>query len=368
VPKLTAELSAGSRHELKGLVAAVLAIAPDDPAVFDALCGVISRGHGLEDPAIWAPLHPWIEAQGARVVPALDGLMQNGRAMRREYAAKRLAALGKPGLAVLRSRLAKARPNERNLILAVLIASDNLAGSAVDVAVAEFVASHFSGDGQVFARAFAKVDAPIDRKLAVALAKTPFGDRAWLDLQAAAPVLARRTTAAWVRLRKVPVCAAAFDERGMRRTELVGGGGGTAFEDRISQRATLTGLHVHVGGWGHRTIVRGIRPLFDGPEGRAEGAMHGTPDHAGTEVRAEPGYAVAGLFVRYGHRVDGLAVLFLRLRQDGRLDPKDGYVSPWIGGREGSKATLGGTGARIVGLTGRSGADLDAIGLVESEH
>ena len=115
--------------------------------------------------------------------------------------------------------------------------------------------------------------------------------------------------------------------------------------------------------------MRGIQALFDGPEGRAEGPVRGAADGDGREIRGEEGYAVGGLFVKHGHRVDGLAVLFLRIRPDGGLDPKDGYVGPWIAGVDGSnEKRVGGTGARIVGLTGRRGADLDAIGLVESER
>lgn len=369
LPRLIADLAAGSRHAVKDLVLAVLAIAPDDPAVFDALCGVISRGRPLQDPELWAHLAPWIEAQGDRVVPALDGLMQSGRAPQREYAAKRLAALGSPGVAVLLRRLESARPNERSLILGVLIASGNLRGGAIQTAIEEFAADSFSGDGPTFALALANAQGDVERPLVRALATSPFSGRAWRDLWGAAPELARRVSRLWVAARTPPTAADAFDAQGLRRTKVIGGGGGGPFEDRLSRRATLTGLRVFVGGWGHRTIVRGVQALFDGPEGRAKGPVRGTADGKGREIRAEAGYAVGGLFVKYGHRVDGLAVLFLRIRPDGGLDPKDGYVSPWIAGVDGALETrTGGTGARIVGLTGRRGADLDAIGLVAADR
>ena len=46
-------------------------------------------------------------------------------------------------------------------------------------------------------------------------------------------------------------------------------------------------------------------------------------------------------------------------------DPDDGYLSPWFGGRKGGgPRLLGGDGTPVAGIRGRSGADLDAIGLV----
>ncbi len=369
VPHLVGELVATPSRHLGDLVGALLAIAPQEPAVFDALCGVISNARSPDDKAMWSSLRSWIDAQGARAVPALDGLLKNGRALQRDYAAKRLASLGTAGVAVLLHQIEHARPNQRTRILDALVASGNLRGEAIRIAVSEFAASHFSGDGQVLARALEKADGEVDRLLAQALADTPFADRAWRDLWAATPALARRTSACWVRARKPRACLDPSDADGLRRTALAGGGGGGAFEDRLSRRAVLTGLHVYGGGWGHRTIVRGIRPLFDGPEGRAQGSLHGTADGKGVEVRANAGYAVAGLYVKTSRRVDGLAVLFLRMR-NGRLDPTDGYVSPWVAGVGGSPQVLvgGRCAPRVVGLTGRSGADLDAIGLVESER
>ncbi len=40
-------------------------------------------------------------------------------------------------------------------------------------------------------------------------------------------------------------------------------------------------------------------------------------------------------------------------------------MSEWIGGTGGGEATLGGSGRLIVGLHGRCGLDVDAIGLIE---
>jgi hypothetical protein len=47
------------------------------------------------------------------------------------------------------------------------------------------------------------------------------------------------------------------------------------------------------------------------------------------------------------------------------LDPRDSYTSKWIAGTNGGEeVTLGGDGASVVGIHGRSGADVDCFGLV----
>ncbi len=85
-----------------------------------------------------------------------------------------------------------------------------------------------------------------------------------------------------------------------------------------------------------------------------------------TCARCKPGYAVGGLNVKGGLRVDGLEFVFMRIKEDG-LDKSDSYTSPWLGGQGGGEpATFGGEGSPVVGLAGRGGSDLDAIGLVSA--
>ncbi len=56
----------------------------------------------------------------------------------------------------------------------------------------------------------------------------------------------------------------------------------------------------------------------------------------------------------------------MRIR-DGRLDPKDFYETEWIGGKGGGgEQTIGDNGKWVIGIHGRQGLDLDAIGLVSA--
>jgi hypothetical protein len=72
--------------------------------------------------------------------------------------------------------------------------------------------------------------------------------------------------------------------------------------------------------------------------------------------------------VKGGNRIDGLSVTFMRtfmrIKANGTLDPRDSYASAWFGGTGGKEVTLGGTGKPVIGLTGRRGLDLDALGVV----
>ena len=152
---------------------------------------------------------------------------------------------------------------------------------------------------------------------------------------------------------------------GLRATRILGGGGGSPFEVRGPRGALLVGLrHTTIVWAGHR-IVRSLQPLFlvDG-EVRG-GAVLGRPNGPVQTTLARPGYAVGALLVRAGHRVDGFAVVFMRVAGDG-LDPSDVTTSPWVGGTGGgAEQLLGGSGRVVEGLCGRHGADLDALGLLE---
>jgi hypothetical protein len=64
--------------------------------------------------------------------------------------------------------------------------------------------------------------------------------------------------------------------------------------------------------------------------------------------------------------LDGFRVVFTRIK-NGQLNPDDSYESCWLGGRGGGpEVTLSGNGNPIIGIHGRHGADIDAIGLVQT--
>src|SRR5579862_2251426 len=57
-------------------------------------------------------------------------------------------------------------------------------------------------------------------------------------------------------------------------------------------------------------------------------------------------------------------VVFMRIAGTG-LDTADTYQSPWLGEKGGGEVKLGGDGSYVVGIQGRSAADVDAFGLIQ---
>jgi hypothetical protein len=92
---------------------------------------------------------------------------------------------------------------------------------------------------------------------------------------------------------------------------------------------------------------------------------------AGAEdsVMAKPGYVVGGLIVGTGQYSTGLffngfKVIFIRQKGE-KLDSSDTYTSDWVGqAAKGKPKQLAGNGERVIGIRGRKGVFVRAIGLV----
>lgn len=150
------------------------------------------------------------------------------------------------------------------------------------------------------------------------------------------------------------------------KSKLVGGGGGGDFDDTPTAPSLLVGLRYWRAQYGASPIVKCVQGLYRGEEGPSEGRVSGVPRTEPAELLARPGYAVGAIVAKGGSRVDGFKVVFMRIGEKG-LDPKDSYESDWIGGRGGGdETTLGGDGVPVVGLCGRSGEDLDCVGVVQA--
>jgi hypothetical protein len=76
-------------------------------------------------------------------------------------------------------------------------------------------------------------------------------------------------------------------------------------------------------------------------------------------------YAIGALKVTGGDLVTSVQVVYMRIKPDGRLDPSDCYEDDVVGDPAGkTPVVIGGTGAPVIGIHGRRGAVLDAVGLV----
>lgn len=164
---------------------------------------------------------------------------------------------------------------------------------------------------------------------------------------------------------KVGHLTGAIKEEAFERTALLGGGGGGPFDDVFKGGALLTGFRVTTATFygGHLT-VKSLQPIFLSGRGRDLGAVHGIPNGPPLVVEAKKGYAVGALVAETGHRVDGFRLVFMRIGASG-LQPMDSYESEWMGGKGGGgERTIGGDGKWVIGVHGRQGADLDAIGFL----
>ncbi len=63
-----------------------------------------------------------------------------------------------------------------------------------------------------------------------------------------------------------------------------------------------------------------------------------------------------------------MRLVFMRVK-NGRLNPDDTYRSKWIGGHGGGAETLyAANGQPVIGVYGRQGHDLDAIGFIQVDE
>lgn len=134
----------------------------------------------------------------------------------------------------------------------------------------------------------------------------------------------------------------------------VGGTRGQTFRQERAGKPVLGFIH-RSGPVGGRTAVLGLTALFS--ENDATFGQQRT--------FAKPGYVVGGLNVEADQLVTAVQVVFVRLKTDGTLDGTDSYTSDWIGQPSGRPPTaLDGQGKKVLGLHGRRGHTMDAIGLL----
>ena len=155
---------------------------------------------------------------------------------------------------------------------------------------------------------------------------------------------------------------------GAENAKKVGGEGGYNFFEVRPEGAVLVGFEVWVGDYTDHVIIRGLRGIFQTAHGRVTGTLHGKKTGPSTTVEAKDGYAVAAIEARGGDRLDGMQVLFWRIRGvDVSLEAEGSYESRWIGGagrQAKSPHPLTSNGNPVIGIAGASGDGVDRVGLV----
>jgi WD40 repeat protein len=135
-----------------------------------------------------------------------------------------------------------------------------------------------------------------------------------------------------------------------KKLDAVPDGGGEPFAELPSDRALLVGLNVTAGH--DPTVITSLQPIFLTQQSYTEGPRVGDPLGRSFSVVARPGYAVGDIVAKAGVAMDGFKLVFMRIK-GARLDPRDRYESPWLGGRGGAPETsLGGASSPIIGIHG----------------
>lgn len=136
-------------------------------------------------------------------------------------------------------------------------------------------------------------------------------------------------------------------------TETVGGKGGIAFRTVDSQGRPVIGARFILSSWEGNKHVGQLTPLYD----RSRATQPNT-------VFAKEGYALGAIHVWAGEFVDGIKLVFMKLKDDTSLQLSDSYEADTIGSATtGTAKIITSDGRIIVGFHGRRGAVMDAIGL-----
>ena len=110
-----------------------------------------------------------------------------------------------------------------------------------------------------------------------------------------------------------------------------------------------------MGTWDKQQTVSQLTPVYSADQPRL---------HTARSV-ARKGYAVAGAEVNVDKYVNGIRLLFRRVKPAGTLDEKDAYTGEWIGVKPAGKATtLVNDGRRVLGIRIQRGAIVDRFALV----
>jgi hypothetical protein len=146
------------------------------------------------------------------------------------------------------------------------------------------------------------------------------------------------------------------------------GTGKDPYEEVPKEGALLIGFEVTYGKIGDNPTIMTVCPIFLTSAGRVLGTTHGVPGEGLIRVEAKPGYAVGAVTIKAGGGVDGMSVTFMEIRAGG-LDSNRAYESKWLGGMGGGEKTkLGGSGAPVVGIFGRTAdgrlSTFNGLGLV----
>ncbi len=148
------------------------------------------------------------------------------------------------------------------------------------------------------------------------------------------------------------------------KTESVGGSRGGDFLD-CNPEAMLVGLSVTTTNFSGHQVIGSVQAIYQGRHGQVSGERCGRQHGNAITLLAKPGYAIGGISAFGGIRFAGFRIVFMRV-QGHQLDPANSYESDWVGGKQSDeRSRLGCDGNPVVGIFGKSGAEIDSLGLIQ---
>ncbi len=183
----------------------------------------------------------------------------------------------------------------------------------------------------------------------------------WVDprlLETAEPALAAKS----------PIFAATAPGKRGIKSEYVGGNGGKEFSEIFPDGGILTGFNVSFLLANNDWYVRSLQAIYMTPDGDYHvGTVHGIVGNEADELMAPAGYAIGSVDAIGGGLLDGFSLSFQRLTPDGLDDSGLNMSDGWHGKQRdngGERTKLGVKGRPIIGLCGRSGDGIDALGVI----
>ncbi len=147
-------------------------------------------------------------------------------------------------------------------------------------------------------------------------------------------------------------------------TPICGGKGPQEIKETAPPGGILVGLKVSRGKFINNDIVQSVQAIYQVEDEFVLGKLYGPPNIGPQEtLMARPGYAVGGIIVRAGLIIDGVELVFMRIRGN-RLDANDSYKSAFVGGNGGGETKLVGAGQLVVGIFGGYEQNVNGLGLI----
>lgn len=138
---------------------------------------------------------------------------------------------------------------------------------------------------------------------------------------------------------------------------------GEPFKELAPNGGILVGFIITRGEIFNKETVQSIQAIYQNEDHLALGKQYGEPKGKEERYMAKPGYAVGGINANAGLLIDGLEIIFMKVKGK-RLDPRDAYKSPFIGSQGGRRTSLIGAGQVVVGIQGGHDKELKSLGLI----